>query len=448
MGIVYGVDVRDGGGVRPSSANYDGNGGYALADATGVYSPQLPVTRTEAFEGIVNTQLPLLVGDSAGQLPPSTQVPVVTLTLLTVEELINNLTIDLAFLAPDGVDAIVSMDAALTVEPSVTPDERVIPLETLGFTIPDWYAVSGMPRAVSGLVVRSEATATVDALRPLETYPDPKDVLIPASLRWIPTDPTLNPLNTEWVPYSKVTPEYGLTVWQLSEKTVTQAQQYTVDELAFGEFIVLPNTRNYVYSEPGVNPSFLGEYTYWRGGDYVRSPALAFRRGDHMWCDAINWNAEQLTVIAVAVLHRPSTGWYGVLETQGTDATGLDPFFGLRYEAGGSLVLWADSALLRIPLDTGESRPSQPVVIGFSIDMAANTCSLLSVDQVVKVQTTALPHRYDNRSRLWLGRSPKGEKATANLDLLEFGVFDYKMVTGELQYMLGLYDRMYGVSSS
>ena len=449
MGIVYGVDVGDGAGVRPSTANYDDNGGYAPADATGVYSPQLPVARTTAFEGIVRTQLPISVGAPAGVSPPAVMIAVYTMALLTAGELVSSLTVDLAILDPDQVSVLWTADAALSTEPSVLPDERVVPLETNGFTIPDWYPAAGMPAAVTGMVVESQATATVGALRGLPTYPDPKDVMLPSSLRWIPTDATLDPLNTQWAPYLKTTPtSEGLTVWQLSEKTVAQAAPFTVNELAFGEFIILPNTRDYLYSSAGVNPSYLGEYTYWRGGGYVRSPSLAFRDGDHMWSDAVNWNASEITVLAVAVLHRPSSGWYGVLETEATSEDGVAAFFGLRYETGGSIVLWAGSELLRIPLDTGLTRPSQPVVIGFNIDMLSNTCSLLSVDTVAKVQTTALPNRYDNRSRLWIGRSPHGKQAAANMDLLEYSTFDYRLEEGQLAALLGIYDQMYGVSSS
>lgn len=450
MGVVYGVDVRDGGGVRPTTANYDNNGGYEVEDASGIYSPQLPLTRTEAFEGIVRAQLPLSVGEAAGEYPPARQIAVMTLGLLTVQELITNLDIDLVILAPETISVFVTLDAALFVEPSVLPDERVVPLETLGFTIPDWFVISGMPAAVSGLIVRSEATTTVGSLRDLPTYPNPQDVMIPASLRWIPTELTLDPLNTEWSPYSKTTPtSEGLTVWELTDKTVLQAQEFTVDDLAFGEFLVLPNTRNFLYSSPGVNPSYRGQYSYWRGKSYVRNPALSFRGGDHMWSDSVNWNGEELTVLAVAVLHRPTDGWYGVLETE---AEPLDykvgAFFGLRYESSGSLVLWSETELLRIPLDTGDSRPSQPVIIGFNIDMAANTCSLLSVDTAVKVQTTTFSNRYDNRSRLWVGRSPHGRQASANMDLLEYATFDYPLAQGQLSNLLARYDQMYGVSAS
>lgn len=112
------------------------------------------------------------------------------------------------------------------------------------------------------------------------------------------------------------------------------------------------------------------------------------------------------------------------------------------------LGLWADSLLATSPIDAGINRPAQPIVVGLNIDMTNNTMSMLSVDSNISIQTTALPHRYDNRSRLWLGRSPFGSQATSNMEILEVSYWDRRLGPGDLTDILGEYDRMYGVSSS
>lgn len=449
MGTMYGVDVWDGSGVRPSAANYDDNGWYTITDTAGGHSPQLPVARVEAFEQILSASLPFTVGELAGE-STSTDITMGLLRMLTVGELVDKWAVDLDFVIPEAIGTSSSVDISIEVIPSVIPDERLVPKPVVAYDLPSWMAVLGQPQAVNGLVIEANITPGVTTgLRELETYPDPRDVFIPSSLRWIPSAGTMTPLATQWAPYTKtVVGDDATSVWELAGKSLPSVAEYTVGDLATSKLIVLPNTRDFMYSTPGVNPTFLPTYRYWRGGGYVRHDALAFRDGSHMWNDTMNWNAEEITIIAVVVLHRPSIGWYGVMETSGPNTNVLDPFFGIRYDSSGTLVLWADSVIASLPVETGETRPAQPVVVGMNIDMVENTCSLLTVDRTVKIQTSALPHRYDNRSRMWIGRSPHGDQASANMELLELGVFDYKMNEGELSYMLGLYDRMYGVSTS
>lgn len=449
MGTMYGVNVWDGSGVRPSAANYDDNGWYSLADSAGGHSPQLPVARVEAFEQILSASLPFTVGDLAG-VGEGAGVSMSLLTMLTVGELIDQWVVELDFVLPEAISSTSEVDLSIEVIPSVVPDDRLVPMPVVAYEMPNWMTVLGQAHEITGLVVDAAITPGVGTiLREMETYPDPRNEFIPASLRWIPSAGTMTPLATQWAPYSKTVPgDEATSVWELADKSLLSVAEYTVGDLSNSKLIVLPNTRNFMYSSPGVNPTFLPTYRYWRGGEYVRHDALAFRDGAHMWNDTMNWNAEEITVIAVVVLHRPSLGWYGILETSGPGTDVLDPFFGVRYDASGTLVLWADTALASLPVETGETRPAQPVVVGMNIDMAANTCSLLTVDRTVKIQTSALPHRYDNRSRMWVGRSPHGHQASANMELLELGVFDYKMNEGELAWLLGQYDRMYGVSAS
>jgi hypothetical protein len=220
------------------------------------------------------------------------------------------------------------------------------------------------------------------------------------------------------------------------------------DFLQGGRYRIRPDDVRYLRSQPGTNPQYRPRYTNYRDGAFVRNASVSMSGGRHMWCDDINWNAQEVTVFVVATLHEPAGEWFGVLETEAPNLQGLDPFFGIRYHKSGMLALWADSMLLSTPLSSGMARPAQPVIIGLNIDMANNTVTMLSADSGVKALTTSLPRRYDNRSRLWLGRSPQGQNATASMDILEVSYWERRFGPGDLAAVMGEYDRMYGVTTS
>lgn len=348
--------------------------------------------------------------------------------------------------------AVAQADAGLAVDPPIVRADVLVPTRYAGFEVGEYVVVDGRPLEASGLVMQPRPVVGVGSLEQMATFPDPAEVNVLATYRWLPKPWTLDPFCTWWVPYSGYDPPLtkGLTVAQLRDQVgaLRQAALWSVkDFVQDGWFRVRPVTQMSFDSSPGVNPVLLPRYAYWRAGSYVRSPAVSMRRGAHMWTDEVNWNAQEVTVIVVAVVHPPAGEWFGLLETEAPNLQGLDPFFGVRFHRSGALCLWADAVLASTDVSAGVTRPDQPIAFGMNIDMVNNTIALLSVDEVVRVQTTALPRRYDNRSRLWLGRSPFGRDAAAAIDVLDVGYWERQFTESELRGLLAGYDRMYGVTS-
>ena len=445
---MHGVDVGDGGGVRSSATQYDDNGWYATTDPAWGDSPYLSVglDALSAIEAITNASAPFTVAELA-------ELNVSLAAALTVDDLITARP-PATFVPVDMTMISVECDLTLSVDPAVVPDDRLVDSKMAGFGVDDWVAVDGAPVSVTGLVLTVGVQTGVGTLPvPLETFPEPRNVDVEAYTRFLPLDAYLTPFNDEWVPYSKYLPEVpfeGYTVTTLAALgTVADVMAYTVEDLIpGGRLVVNPTARERILSSPGVAPRLLPKYAYYRKGGYVRNDALQLSRGAHMWTDTINWNVDELTIIVVAVLHEPDSDWYSIMETEGPNVGGLDPFFGLRYHRSGVAALWADSMLASVEIDVGVTRPAQPVVLGVNIDMVENTISMLAVDRAIKRITNTLPQRYDNRSRLWVGRSPHGANATANMELLELAVFDRTMSNGEVYQTLAKYDRIYGVTTS
>jgi hypothetical protein len=462
MGTVYGVDVGDGAGVRSTATSFDDNSWYAIADSSRSNAPQPSLDRLDAFAQIVNAQAPFDVGELAGRSAAGLgdhygrSADVFDVSMLYVSELIGEWgSSPISFIVGEQVLSQGLWNVALTAEPSIRRDDEITsPGRQAGFEVDPYFVVAGQPRRIDGLVVNVDAKTGVGGLfKQIETFPEPRNVNLLADARWLPVRWSMDPFMTYWAPYSGTDPGpcQGLTVQEFKDdlEACRETVQYLVkDFIQGGSFHIRPPARQYFMSVPGTNPTYLPAYEYYRNRGYVRNGAVGMRLGRHMWCDQINWNAEEVTIIAAVVLHQPQNEWTGILEVESSNAEQLEPFFGLRYHRSGVLGLWADSLLVSLPIDAGLSRPAQPVIVGLNIDMKDNTISMLSVDRDVKVQTTSLPHRYDNRSRLWLGRSPFGDDATASMEVLEVSYWTRRAGPGDLVTLLGEYDRMYGVTTS
>lgn len=461
MGTLYRVDLRDGAGVRSIATSYDDNQWYAAADPTWGNAPQPSLERLDAFAQIVNKYAPFDVKDlvgsntTVGQLAasPVNAADTFDVSMLYVFELIGEWDTQIQFILPDTALSQAVWDVSLTADPSIVREDELVDARHASFEVDDWFAVGGKARQVTGLVVNVDAKTGIGKVSELETFPEPRNINLLATFRWLPLDWTIDPWVTYWVPYSGYDPGpcQGLTVAELRDdlgECKTGVQYVVEDFLPGGRFHVRPVTDMNFSSEPGVNPQFLPNYEYYRNGGYVRNGAIGITKGRHLWSDNVVWACDEVTWIAVVVLHQPQDEWTGIMEIESTQAEQLSPYFGIRYHRTGVLGLWADSLLASVEVDSGIARPAQPIVVGLNIDMKNNTCSLLSVDKNVKVQTTSLPHRYDNRSRLWLGRSPFGSQAAANMEILEVSYWNRTLGPGDLAGILGEYDRMYGVTTS
>lgn len=459
MGVLYGVDVGDGFGVRSSATAYDDYEWDASTDASRGGSLEPSLDRLDAFASIVGSFGPytcrqLSGGEVSLRAYTNRSADVFDVSMVTVAELIGDWpTSSLNALIPTQVDVSATMDASLSLDPAPVRDERLVPTRLAGFDVLDYVPFAGKAMAESSMLVKAKAQTGIGSIAQIRTFPDPRSVNLLATARWLPLSWSVDPWVTYWVPFSSAEPPPcpGFTVAEFAQQftQVRQSVQWSVKSLtANGTYHVRPQSSISLDSAPGVNPRFDSKYAYYRDGGYVRSGAVSMYRGRHMWCDEVNWNAAEVTWIVVAVLHEPMAEWFGVLETEAPNTSGLEPFFGIRFHRTGVLNLWADSVLASTPLQSGITRPAQPVIIGLNIDMANNTVAMLSADTTVRVQSTGLPRRYDNRSRLWLGRSPFGADAAASMDILEVGYWEGKFGSGDLYSLVSQYDRMYGVTTS
>ena len=460
MGVVYGVDVRDGPGVRGSATSYDNYTWYAPEVPSWGDTPEPSLDRLDAFAQLVNAYSPFNVRelcdeqDRADGSYGQHSADVFDVGMLYVFELCQGWgNTPISFLLADDVLVSAAVDAALLVDPPVVREDLLTPIRFAGFEVDDVFVVGGNPVVAGGLRVQVKPNVGVGSVSEIETFPQPAAVQVFARFRWLPFAWSLDPWCTWWVPYSGLRPSPcpGLSVAEFRDDLgeCREGVKWKVkDFLAGGAFQIRPPTLMSFDSSPGVNPVLLPKYSYYRNGGYVRNAAVSMRRGAHMWTDEVNWNAPEVTVIVVAVVHEPVAEWFGLLETEAPNLQGLDPFFGIRLHRSGTMNLWADSVIASVDVRMGVSRPAQPIVFGLNIDMVNNTLSMLSADREVKVQTATLPHRYDNRSRLWLGRSPFGQDGAAAIDVLDVGYWERRFGPGDLAALLGDYDRMYGVTSS
>jgi hypothetical protein len=352
----------------------------------------------------------------------------------------------------DSTDVTVEVDVALLIEPALTRDERTVPARMAGFTVPAYINVDGQPRATTGLVVDVAVTTGVGAPVELEAYPEPRNVPVAATARWLPLDGTLIAANTQWLTYSEylADPSDGFTVGELGAAfTIEQIRLYRVDDmLPNGNLIVRPSSAYSLETTTGAAPAWSPSYAYYRDGGRVRSGAVSMDKGSYLFTDDIVWGDQEVTVIAVVVLRAPDDQWYGILETASPLQSALTPYFGLRYSRDGFLALHSDGVLASIPLVAGSARPAQPVVVGFNINISSQEITLMAIDDKVTIQRTVLSERVDFDSRLYVGRSPLGQQANANMDVLEVAYFTTQFGQGDLAGLMAQYDRMYGVTTS
>ena len=462
MGVLYRIDVGDGAGVRSTAETYDGFEWVPASGTTGSNTPQPTLDRLDAFASIVNTLAPFKVKELCDEQKTVRALAdsygehfadVFDVGMLYVSELIGDWGKNpITFLLTDDVKSEVGIDLVLAVDPPITRRENLNPARTAGFEVDDYFPIAGLPQQVTGLVVDARPKVGIGPLTQLQTFPEPRNVNLLAASRWLPLDWSLDPWCTVWEPYAGTTPPPidSYTVRELLDlPDIRNGVPYLVkDFLQNGNYRVRPEDKRYLRSQPGTNPKYKPRYSYYRDGGYVRNASVSMYGGRHMWCDDINWNAKEVTIFLVATLHEPVSDWFGVMETEAPNLQGLDPFFGIRYHKSGMLALWADAMLMSTPLTSGMARPTQPVIIGLNIDMVNNTVTMLSADSEAKMQTTSLPRRYDNRSRLWLGRSPFGQDATASMDILEVSYWEQQFGPGDLMAVMGELDRMYGVTTS
>lgn len=373
------------------------------------------------------------------------------MALVSVEDLLTATSADVTYVLLDDVQAVTESDFSVLADPPLTRSNRTVPANWASFEVPAYIVLDGKPMPVTDQVIVVQADVGIGIPTEMTPYPLPADTAVEATSRWLPDDASFNPLHTTWFAYS----EYltgasdGFLVDELTPYSVDDIALLRVDDLlADGDVVISARSAFTWQTTIGAVPLLRPSYSYYRSRGRVRSGAVTMSRGQYYWTDDINWSSPELTVLVVAVLREPDNEWYGVLETASTNPEENPDIFGLRYTRQGTLALWSDQVLASVDLVTGMTRPAQPVVVGFNIDQVTNMVTLMSVDAEIQTAAVTLPQRIDPTSRLMLGRSPLGELANANMDVLEVAYFDKAFSSGGLHRLLASYDRMYGVTTT
>lgn len=448
MGAVHDVNVWNGPGVRATPTVFDDSGWYA-AEGSSWIDADLADLNIDVLQAILSETPPFTVEALA-------LANVATVALVTVDELLYGTPAVYEFIQADDVSITSDADISLQVNPALLMDTRTVPSNTAVFQVPDWIAVDGRPLAMSGLVLNVAVEMGVGAPVELEPFPRPVDVEVNATARWLPTLATFASPGTEWYPYSEYTTSTtdGYTVAQLAALNVDHVATLLVDDLLSGSIIVDPVTDTVLHATTGSAPFYRPTYSFKRGDSLARYPSIAFKHGDYMWTDDINWAATDATFIAVVALRQPVGPWYSVMETSQADAGTLVEGMGVRFTGSGDVVLWHGQQLASTrevwAYPVGGSnimRSARPMVVGLNLDIVENSATLMVLNGAKTIQTVTLPERLDPTTRMYVGRSPIGELAQANMDVLEFAYFDTPFDSGELDHLLGVYDRIYGVST-
>ena len=197
-------------------------------------------------------------------------------------------------------------------------------------------------------------------------------------------------------------------------------------------------------SEAG-SPVMDETYSYERGRAVVPGRAMLLRDGAHFWTDDARWVSNDVTVLMVAVLHRPDMDWYGLLETSSSTSDATDPgYVGMRYRADGQVEVFVGDAISGRPVPCGSVRLGQPVIVGFSLSVAERTLRTVVVDSEAHWESHALTATHPYDARLYVGRSPAAELASANMDVLE--VDYWAGPVANVREKVALLNSIYGVS--
>lgn len=402
MGAVYGVDVGDDPGIRSVATSYDDYVGDEPQGAAGIAEALAPVGNY----------------------------------------------LDLAPLSETGIG---SADAAILLDPALVRDNRTVDALYAEVAADEFIPMQGKPLAVTDLVFRIAPQMLVGGVQALETYPDPDQTTVDAQARWLPQS-VRYPGSLQWFPFSVAGTEDRLVDGGVQYAALTES---TWEQTAMQSWLALSGLSNVVtgaqgqlswYASAGARPSIVSNYSYVRGGGFVTGPAMAVRGGQYLFSDTLTWETDQFTVLMAVVLRAPRGEWYSVLDSTPT-LNGAEEPVSLRYHRSGVLALWAGGPLGEVQLQAGITRPNQPVIVGFTLNFADMTTTLLAVDTATHLVSGRLPFRPSLRPRLYLGYSKMGG-AAASMEVLEVDYWTANLSEADMVVRMGALDRLYGVSSS
>lgn len=305
--------------------------------------------------------------------------------------------------------ATVDVQFALTVlpAPATQLDTEELTQRYAGFEVDDYLVISGRPVAPGAAGARLAISAGTGTAIASELHPGPMDIVTGADARWLPADATYAGAGAPWAP------------------AVGGGVNWTAD--------------------PNYAPYLDDGYAYdVRAGVTTPAAAMVFTGGSWMQLDTPNWSADAVTVVLVAVLRSGGGGYYGLIESSSIDEAPDDPRtdFGLRYRRG-TVEVYAGSKLASHAVRDEAGRAT---ILALSLD--SNEGRLMVVDRQISTRafSTAGLNLYD--LNLFLGRTGGAYDvtATAEMDVLELGLYGRALSFAQLADVAHDLDAVYGVT--
>ena len=162
--------------------------------------------------------------------------------------------------------------------------------------------------------------------------------------------------------------------------------------------------------------------------------------------------ASPITVLMVAILHRPPEGRLsGLLELVSETEESL---VGLRYTQGGELLVASGIDLTLHMTTSGAARPEQPVIVGITTQPDSGTFDSYLLDRRLIRVTHQAGQPMAGNATLRVGAMPRSVygpvdgASVASLDILELDVWTSALTADEVADKVHLLDAIYGVSQS
>jgi hypothetical protein len=194
----------------------------------------------------------------------------------------------------------------------------------------------------------------------------------------------------------------------------------------------------------GLSPLLDTSYAYVRRGERVLGSAVRLADGDHLWTDGASWASEQVTVLAVVVLHQPEGQWFPVLALGPADGVGST--VGLHYTAYGTVEVHTGSLRGEHQLAMPAASAGRPVVVGLSLGAASRSLRTVTVDRSLVLGSHRVEFAPYLDARLWLGRSGVDGGASAWVDVLDVAYWTSSMDDGVLAARANRLGALYGVT--
>jgi len=310
----------------------------------------------------------------------------------------------------DFSESVITSSATLSLDATAGHpfEQSLIPLNSATYDVEPYYVVDGLPRADEPLGVLVGVEAAAADLSASGAFPDPWDVDLKVSARWLPLAGTFD------------------------------------DQTTWG---AMDGDEPFDLICDGSTPVLDTDFSYVRGQDFVPGGAMRLDGTDHFFTDGARWSAQSVTVLMVVVLRPPQFEVYGLLETASPDgSTDGAPYLSMRYTAAGEIQTACQGLLDTRQTSVGLARAGQPIVVGFGL-YPDRTLRTVVIDRRFYGIERRLAGERPYDARLFIGRSPGLQLGVADMDILDicYWTDEPKEHIGARAQQL---DSIYGVSAS